>query len=206
MAGGASDDERSSESVRFRATGAFTLLAVDPGDRHCGLARFKVRPGPTDKDRWRARLTWSTELTPAQLVAVMENQAWPDAALRDLPELTPETIDVLVVEEFRLYPWMAREQGYSDFKTPRLIGKLELLADWAGVPLYLQGASIKKPSVATARRLVMDCDRPGEDLPELVKLTSGRYDFVGRNQHVRDAIAHGWYWLLHHPDSPLVGR
>lgn len=184
----------------------FTLLAVDPGDRHCGLARFKVRPGSTVDDRWYAKLTWSTELTPRQLVAVMESQAWPDAVLADLPEQRPESIDVLVVEEFRLYPWMAREQGYSDFKTPRLIGKLELVAEWAGIPLYLQGASVKKLSVAASRRLVMDSDLPGDERPELVKLVSGRYDFVGRNQHVRDAIAHGWYWLLHNPDSPLVGR
>lgn len=202
MAGGADPPAGDQpESVRFRATDTFTLMAVDPGDVHCGVARFKVLASP-----WRAKLTWSTEMTPDELVSVVEAQAWPDPITVELSDLAPERIDLFVVEEFRLYPWMAREQGYSDFKTPRLIGKLEYLADRAHRPLYLQGASVKKTSIAKARRFAADTSDPTlrGHTPELVRLTSGRYDFVGRNQHVRDAIAHGWYWLLHHPDSPLA--
>lgn len=181
---------------------SFCLQAVDPGDRHCGVAKFRVLSpsAPTNRSgAWQAVCETATEYDPPGLVALMESAAWPDPVPE---ELRPEPIAVYVVEEFRLYPWMAREQGYSDFKTARLIGKLEYLAQRAARPLFLQGASVKKPAVAKAERYAQDLAAPGFG-PELVKLTSGRYDFKGRNQHVRDAIAHGWYWLLTNPHSPL---
>lgn len=185
-----------------RTGGAFYLQAIDPGDVHCGLAKFHVVPPGHRLNRsstWQALCEIATELDPVGLVRSLEPAAW-SGELFD--ELRPDDIALYVVEEFRLYPWMARQQGYSDFKTPRLIGKLEYLAERAGKPLYLQGASNKKPAVAKARRYAADLAEPGFG-PELVRLASGRYDFKGRNQHVRDAIAHGWWWLLTNPDSPV---
>lgn len=191
-----------------RVDGSFCLLAVDPGDRHCGLAKFRVLPPRTDVNRsetWQARCEWAGEHTPDELVGVFESGVPALAGLQvdDGDSLRPEPIELYVIEEFRLYPWMARQQGYSDFQTPRLIGKLEYLAGKAGRPVYLQGASIKRQAVARAQRYAADA-LPGATRPELIKLTSGRYDFKGKNQHVRDAIAHGWYWLLTNPASPLA--
>lgn len=183
-----------------RFEGAIRLIAVDPGDRHCGVASFSVSQART------ARCERSIEVTPATLVDLFEQDMFHKIGQVERGVLSPEPVDVFVVEQFRLYPWMAREQGYSDFPTSRLIGKLEYLAERSGTRLYLQGADIKKRSIAQVRRWVDDVPPPqrGSD-PEIVRLSSGRYDFVGRNQHCRDAVAHGWYWLLNHEDSPMKG-
>lgn len=182
----------------------FCLLAVDPGDVHCGVAKFRVL-SPADPinrtGRWQAVCEVASEFDPPNLVRMFESFAWPDEVA---DELRPDDIDLFIVEEFRLYPWMARQQGYSDFKTPRLIGKLEYLVGKSGRRLYMQGASVKKQAVARARRVADDTDAK-QYAPQLIKLTKGRYDFRGRNQHIRDAMAHGWYWLLTHPDSPMHG-
>jgi len=175
----------------------FRLLAVDPGDTHCGLAKLEIsQSGAADgQQQWRVRCVWSTETTPEMCVTIFEA----GLALDELRpfvdgDLQPEVIDAYVVEEYRLYPWLAREQGYSEFKTVKLIGKLEYLAGKRGAPLYLQSATEKKRSIAIAR----------DQGAELVRLASGRLDFPGKNQHARDAIAHGYLWAYRNPASPIV--
>lgn len=110
-------------------------------------------------------------------------------------EVNRGELDLIVVESFRLYPQMAREQGYSEFLTPQLIGVIRFIARRRGIPVYLQGASIKKLALQVAS------SKP--DFP-LQKLRGGRTDFEGRNQHERDAVAHGFWWAYRSDDSPLV--
>lgn len=154
------------------------IIAIDPGEIHNGLARWRFEReaggGP-----WRPELLGSQELSPDGLIDTVESEIG--------------AVDALVVEEFRLYPWMAREQGYSGFPTVERIGVLRYLARQAGVAFVLQGASVKKMAVQNAQ---------GYGFP-LRKLQGGRMDFPGRNQHCRDAEAHGFWFFYHDELSPL---
>lgn len=47
---------------------------------------------------------------------------------------------LLVIESYRLYPWAASEQSFSDFFTPRLIGAIEQSAFARGIPRVFQSA------------------------------------------------------------------
>lgn len=133
------------------------VLAVDPGDRNVGYAYFC-----TDfEDDQSAR--WADRVNPAQFVMHYEQLA------------ARGEIDVVVCEAFHLYPWMAQKQGFSDLKTPQLIGVIRYIAEKQGLDFVLQGASIKK--IAFTRMRV------------------GGVALHGKNQHARDAEAHGWYYL-----------
>ena len=154
------------------------LRAVDPGDVHVGTVRIEV----TDNE---AAITHR----PVRM--------GPEAFEQILIEETDRgELDLLVVESFRLYPKMAREQGYSEFLTPQLIGVIRFIARRRGIPVYMQGASIKKMALQVA-----STPKPGFPLQ---KLRGGRRDFEGRNQHERDAVAHGFWWAHRNDDSPLV--
>lgn len=162
------------------STPVLNFLAIDPGDVHQGVAYFEIDismvEGRTVK-RW-----WTRDLTRASLIKLVEEAS----------------IDALVVEEFRLYPELAREQGYSDFKTPKIIGVLEYLAEVRCIPVYGQGASLKRK----ARRIGERSGFPGK----MRMLGSGRsryrgWDFEGPSQHERDATAHGVWWAFRNADS-----
>lgn len=161
-------------------TPVLNFLAIDPGDKHQGVAYFEidisVGEGRSVK-RW-----WTRDLSRASLIKLVEDAS----------------VDALVVEEFRLYPEMAREQGYSDFATPKMIGVLEYLADVRNIPIYLQGASLKRKS----RRIGERSGFPGK----VRMLGAGRsryrgWDFDGPSQHERDATAHGVWWAFRSENS-----
>lgn len=123
-------------------------LAIDPGEVHCGIY---VEQGqyPT-----------TATLDPINLAD------WLTTYL--------EVPAVLVLEEFRLYPWKMQEQGYSQLKTVETIGVIRHICRRTGTRLVEQSATIKKPTFA-----VMNARG--------VKL-------VGRNQHEKDAQAHMYYY------------
>ena len=85
----------------------------------------------------------------------------------------------LVVEEFRLYPWIVAEGGldFDELRTSRLIGGLELIARMANWDFYFQPATIKKPALA-----------------------NGAGEFFEHplypNRHMNDSIMHGWFHSL----------
>ncbi|PWA11086.1 hypothetical protein DCC39_10330 [Pueribacillus theae] len=80
--------------------------------------------------------------------------------------------DELVIESFRLYPWKAKQQFWSDFETPEIIGVLKHWAWNRELPVIMQPASNKQPF-------------PDERLRKMnVYVTNG---------HARDAIRHGLY-------------
>lgn len=80
----------------------------------------------------------------------------------------------IVIESFRLYPWKAKLQFWSDFETPEVIG---IIKHWAWLnkyPVILQPASCKKPF-------------PDERLKQM--------GYYRPNDHTRDAVRHGLYRL-----------
>lgn len=145
------------------------ILAIDPGEKHCGLAYFE----DTDSE-WHVVSSWEEE---------------PDECVMTAYRLmTEEGLNVLVVEEFRLYPWKSEQQGFSQIKTVEVIGVLRylhmraaaLLEGHGALPVTEwreQGASIKKPTAAI-------CNAKG------IKTTPKS------NRHMKDAQLHGWYYIL----------
>ena len=84
-----------------------------------------------------------------------------------------ESPDVLVVEDFRLYPGKAKFLGYNDMPSAQVIGVLKYLAAKYDIPLVLQMAHIKEHVPA--------------DLKEI------------KGDHMRDAVRHGVYYLAQQP-------
>lgn len=163
------------------------FLAVDPGDVHQGTGYFEI--------------DWSynrvTDVGDPTLIRHWTRDLKSDPLFR-LVEESP--LDAVIIEEYRLYPELAREQGYSDFQTTQNIGVLKYICDRRGIPYFMQGASIKKK----ARRIGERLEFPGS----IRMIGTGRskyrgWDFDGPSQHERDATAHGVWWAFNHPASSL---
>ena len=142
------------------------IWAIDPGDTHCGMASFAA-------DHWTQgayACVWTNEHTPLDCLQLVNE------AIRD-------GVEYLVIEEFRLYPWVSDQQAWSQLKTSQLIGALKttyLQNRQDGQYLVMQPASIKKPTTAQLRK---------RKIPSKAKLAK-----VGR--HCQDAELHGWYWIF----------
>lgn len=94
------------------------VLAIDPGEIHCGVAYF-------DK---RGNCSWTVEMTPMELFQfigqTMQNE-------------------VIIVESFRLYPDKAMAQQWSQLKTVETIGVIRYLCLTKHLDMVEQAASIK---------------------------------------------------------------
>lgn len=110
---------------------AYAVLAVDPGDKHVGLASWVGGPEPRRE---------TGEVSHDEVVKRFT--AWHQMYLPNA--------QILVVEEFRLYAHKAQQQKESEMLTAQLIGVLKHVAGELGVQVVLQPAGIKK---ATRRQL-----------------------------------------------------
>lgn len=163
------------------------FLAIDPGDIHQGTGYFEVDISYNDETKTgdpSLICHWTRDLKRAALIKLAEEAH----------------VDAFIVETFVLYPWMAREQGFSDFPTVKVIAVLEYIAEQRGIPCFIQGADVKKK----ARRIGERGGYPGG----IRMLGAGRnryrgWDFNAPSQHERDAIAHGVWWSFNHPASQL---
>lgn len=127
------------------------ILAIDPGEVHCGTAWFQF-----------GVCRETVEMPPDDLYRLIRNADW----------------NLIVIEEFRLYPDKAGVQGYSQLKTVEVIGVVRYLCAREGITLVEQGASIKK--VARAQMLAR-----GVDNLAVTERKGG---------HAADAVLHGWYY------------
>jgi hypothetical protein len=137
-----------------------SILSVDPGERHCGMAEF--RDGA-------CLSAW--EMSPGEAIILVRS------ALRR------GHLEVLLVEQFRLYPWMADQQAFSSFKTVEVIGVLRYLwcefgqdVTWVENP-----ATIKKPTKAILQ----------------ARGVRSRAKELRAGGHALDAELHGYHYLLH---------
>jgi hypothetical protein len=103
--------------------------------------------------------------------------------LKDLLFIQEPTL--ILYEEFRLYPWMAKQQSFSDIPTLRLIGALESLCEDLGIPTLKQSAQEGKGHVTDE------------------KLKDWHYYQVHK-RHANDAIRHGCHALLFKALPPLT--
>lgn len=134
------------------------FISIDPGDQHCGL------------------VYWENN----QPVLIQEFQ--PEEMYRWL-DGGRLAASHLVVEEYRLYPGLALQQGYSTMPTCEVIGVLKYLAGRWDIPIVMQPASIKKPTRART-------NAGGKQLESVLQ---------GKGGHCADAELHGIYYILTQP-------
>jgi len=134
-----------------------TVLAIDPGGVHCGMAWFN-----------NAVCIRVEEHTPNDCVDLTSH--W----------LRQAGTEALVIEEFRLYPWLAAAQSFSTFETVETIGALKTVHRWlgGGVALAMQPASIKEPT-----RKIMAT----RGVQSLATMTNA-------GVHCSDALLHAYYY------------
>lgn len=103
------------------------------------------------------------------------NPLWGDTHLRKGvdPELMRLPIKRIVCEDFRIYPWVAREGGldFDPVRTARVIGAITFMCRMLHIPLKFQGADIKEAAQAAG----------AEEL---------YYRPLHENRHQNDAIQH----------------
>jgi hypothetical protein len=146
-----------------------SIIAIDPGEKHCGVAVFVAVMGEDGQPRLECRLT--TEHTPEGMLDSLK--VW--SALYGNSKLG---FDVMVVEKFVLYPEKAASLAWSEMRTVEVIGVLRERCRCEGVPFVLQPASIKKATEGMLRS-------------RGIALKSR-----GSGGHAKDAELHGWcYWL-----------
>jgi hypothetical protein len=135
------------------------IIALDPGEKHCGFAQFGYGT-PNPSPQWHMNVTY--ELSPGEMFHLLETCKVPGT--------------LVVFEEYRLYPWLLQEQGYSEVPTAERIGVIKYLCDKRRLAREQQSASIKKPTAGVMRVLGIEQ--------------------TGPNQHCRDAEMHGWHFIL----------
>lgn len=145
------------------------VLALDPGEK-VGWARADVSPAGAWSDVRHG-------ITPLRDMAIAVH-----AALYPPPHALDPTseYDVVVCEDWRLYPHMAQQFVGSSFPSVKFIGAVELACWVSGTKLVKQGAAVKKPALAMMAKFD----------PELhAKVTrSGAHDDL----HDMDALIHLW--------------
>lgn len=141
------------------------VLALDPGDR-VGWARADVDPSSGTWDDLRHGITPLKDMALAIHASKLGEY------------------DLVVCEDWRLYPHMAKQMIGSSFPSAQFIGMVRLLCWTYHRKLVMQGASIKTTADKTMAAL-----RP--DLYELVTKPIAHDD-----GHDLDAIRHLFFWTF----------
>lgn len=86
----------------------------------------------------------------------------------------PDTVEAIICEDFKLYPWKSMQQAWSQLDTVRLIGVIEYWCAMHGKVLVFQNPSVKTIAYKWA----------GIAVPKNKDMT-----------HETDAYVHGVYYL-----------
>jgi len=147
------------------------VLALDPGET-TGVAHFEY--GMLVSSSQIATKTIAEGLTNLKRVI--------DTAFGSLDHLS-----AIVVEDYRVYAWKAKQHIGDSLHTARLIGAIEVLALQYDVPLFKQSAQIAKQFVTE------------------VKLHEWGFYQKGL-PHARDAIRHAAYFTLFGPPKSVGAK
>jgi hypothetical protein len=146
-----------------------SIIAIDPGATHNGVALFTISMGPDGLPE--CDCTFTTEHTPEGLFDNLK--VW--GAMKGNSK---GGFDVMVVEKFVLYPEKAASLAYSELRTVEVIGVLRERARQEGVAFVTQPASVKKATEGQLRARGIELKSRGS------------------GGHAKDAELHGWhYWL-----------
>jgi hypothetical protein len=176
----------------------YRVDAVDPGEAWCGLAQFEL--WPQSREPGKGEYVDQSKRGKVRLIRAVCLE--PKALYRQL-ELDMPFLYHLVLERFSLYPWLAREQGYSELLTSQCVGVVRYIADKGDVPVTLQDA---KGNLKAGRALALDMGFKMKDRA----LGSGRFKYRGPDfdlpgmPHRRDACSHGVAWSARNKSSPLT--
>lgn len=149
------------------------VLALDPGER-VGWARADVDDSGTWDD-------FRHGITPLRDMAMAVHRALTDHDGYDVRAMAPQ-YDVVVVEDWRLYPHLAKSMIGSSFPSVQFIGMVRLSCWLSNTKIVTQGAGIK----TTADKMMA---KVHPDLYELVTRPVAHDD-----GHDQDAIRHLFYW------------
>lgn len=179
----------------------YLVAAADPGEAWCGLAVAYLATDVVADDQ--AAKMEPLMQSRRRRIRVMEAETLTPQQLYDKLERLSGQLYHLVLERYSLYPWMAREQGYSELLTAQCVGVVKYIAGKAGVPVTLQDA---KGCLRGGRAAAKKAGFPMEDRA----LGSGRFRYRGPDfalpgrPHRRDALAHLVWWATHDQNSPLL--
>ena len=147
------------------------VIAVDPGDVHCGMALGITGPG-------------------GQFDVVRAWEATPDDCADYVASwLLSGELEALVVEKFSLYADKAQAQIGSQMETAQLIGVLRYLVRIAGLEAGKQGracATLAMYGADTKKSMRAQLRARG------IALLPASAD------HARDAQLHLWHWVGEH--------
>lgn len=87
-----------------------------------------------------------------------------------------QSIGLIVIEDWALYPWKLKQMGWDKCRTARGIGAIELVARRSNIEILHQPAKIKEGAIAGGAREMFR--RPFHE-----------------NRHANDAIMHGYFYI-----------
>lgn len=171
-------------------TDDLSVLAIDPGEKHVGLAvgcrYFSEGPGtdPQGMDEW-----------------VLNTPGW---RVYDVAELTPpefvrwfrksiDHFDIVTCEKFTLYPHLAKEQVGSEMPTSKLIGWIEFTIEIWNEMVY----TVENP--AHGRREIQYTSYPANIHAGTTSIMKKKgIPFVSplSPDHARSAELHFWHSLI----------
>lgn len=153
------------------------VLALDPGDR-VGWARADVAEDGTWTDLRHG-------ITPLREMAFAIDEALDTHSHPDYPDDCCQ-YDVVVCEDWRLYPDKAKDFIGSTFPSVQFVGMVRLCVWQSSAKLVMQGANTKK----TADKAMKVC------MPDLyAKVTTPR---AHDDAHDMDALRHLFFWTFQH--------
>lgn len=161
----------------------FRTLFCDPGEDFgwCQSRGTRLLSGGTDKMWPTADNVWAALNNPHDEGEVLNTEGL--RAGVDPVELVEYPIGRIVCEDFKIYPWKARELAWDPVRTARVIGALTFMARVFDIPFILQPASIKGAAKAAG----------AEEL---------YYRPLKENRHVNDSLQHFAFYT----STELVGR
>lgn len=144
------------------------VLALDPGERHTGMATWTVgnREPCLTREEMKAHVAYGE---------VKAREVDTEKVMPLYEKIVPK-VGVVVIEAYRLYPDKAEAQSYAAMGTSELIGAMRWVAHRAGTPVVMQPAAIKNVTRKQCK---------ARSVP-----------LVHRSVHAQDAMLHLWYFLL----------
>ena len=88
----------------------------------------------------------------------------------------------VVMEDYRVYGWKTESHAWENLHTPKLIGGIQTICGLLTIPFYMQMAGQVKTFCTNDKLKEWDM-------------------YIKGQQHARDAIRHGCYYLLFHKDQ-----
>jgi hypothetical protein len=99
-----------------------------------------------------------------------------ECSLKELPKVLQATLPAIIVyENYRLRPWMAKKQSWSNMPAPKVIGALEMYAQMNNIEIVSQEPDRKEVGYAWA------------NIPRAAN---------HKDSHDRDALAHGVFFVV----------